>query len=432
MNGAKHIIAFISCLLALSATSQSRIVLRSAVDSSSVPHANISWKKNLWTTDKAGSAYLNVPFGERVEISHISFRDTSIGINKESERFIYLKPSSNILSGVTISDKPYAVFAPEKEHVFDYCFRGDTLLVLTYEKERMMRKVNEQSDEMYVGCALVVISPTGNIIASLPLPDFTTGFHHFENTFVLGLDFCKVLRWKDTTPYLQNIDRSAFEEKIMPVKAVLKNQVYFDDFRWHYPEFTYFRYDITRNIKAKIRTICDDFTMELFRASYKYLKNRDKLKAWRMEMNTGVDKEVYAGYMAGFQKNLFYRSTYAPLFLMSDTLYIFDHYSDYIYRHHSLGTLLDSIPISYHRDKNFHFSEAVVKDSSEKRFWVVGRRGGKAVLKTIDLHNGKVEKSHSIYHIFPENIQVNKGHIYYIYRRTGSKKTKHLFVERVD
>ncbi len=428
------ILAVLICLGAVQAAAQIQVTVLSAEDAKPVSGAHLAADGKIWNTDEQGVVYAPLKVGSKVRVSHLSFRDTIFTVGSKQRQTLYLFPATNILAGVNVSDKPYAVFAPEEEHVFDFCFRGDTLLVLTYEKERMMRKASQQSDELYTGCALVVIAPSGNILKRLPLPDYVTGFHKDfgQRTFILGNKFCKLVQVQKGKVSLWEVNLLDFEEKVLPVSARLNGSYYYDDYRWHYPEFSYFKYDTLTKQKARIRTISDAFTMELFRASYRHLQNHEKLRAWRMEKKTGIDKEVHAAYMSGFQNSPFYQELYAPLFVSRDTVYIFDHHNDRLFKHNENGSGIDSIEISYHRKSDVKFADKIATDTNQKSFWAVYKKTGKTILKAIDLQNGSTGKTHSLYHLYPENIRLHNGEVYYTYRKTGGEKTRHLFRERID
>ena len=82
-------------------------------------------------------------------------------------------------------------------------------------------------------------------------------------------------------------------------------------------------------------TITDARTLELFRSQYKYMQGRDKVIAMDLALETGIDAEIIAGYMTGFPDDLYFHPPYAPLFVINDTLCVFDHYRERIARYNS-------------------------------------------------------------------------------------------------
>jgi hypothetical protein len=172
--------------------------------------------------------------------------------------------------------------------------------------------------------------------------------------------------------------------------------------------------------------------MELFRAEYKYMDNRDKLTAIRMETKTGIDKEIYGAYMSGFQHSLYYREIYAPLFSINDSVLIFDHHNDLLFIHDRQGHAIDSLAISYHQARRKKFSQKLIRDRGSDKFYGLFHKNGRGFLRPINLLTGEGGNFIEMYYRYPENMKVRDNRVYYVYRKTGSAKTRHLFVEKLD
>jgi hypothetical protein len=172
--------------------------------------------------------------------------------------------------------------------------------------------------------------------------------------------------------------------------------------------------------------------MELFRAAYKYMSNRDKLKAIRLEYDTGIDKEIYGAYMSGFQHSLYYQSIYAPMFCLGDTTAIFDHHNHFIYFHNMLGQPVDSIELSYCEKTMGKFDRQLVQDPKSEDIYAVYKKSGRKFLRKVSLKNGRAGDKIALYYPYPEKIKVVGNRVYYVYRKTEGRNTKHLYAEHIS
>lgn len=400
-----------------------------------IENAHLSYKNTKAVTNKNGIASINVSRNTEILISHISYNDTTIIVtNPTAKEFIIrLSPKMNTLTGVEISAKPQCIFAPEKTHVFDFEIRNDTLIVLTYQREKMMRSQNRQSESLYLGCQLLLVSPSGNILDSIPLPDYIKSFYTdpLGNIFILAENQILYTEIKSGALEISQVKNDDFQTLIKPLSGSSKTAYFFNDYEWDYPEFNYFALTKNSDNKYLVRTIKDDFTMELFRAEYKYLSNYDKLRAIRLEYKTGIDKEIFGAYMSGFAHHIYYHKLYAPLFNYGDSLFVFDHHSNQIFLHNGTGSNLDSTEIHYHQNRTLKFKDEIINDTKTNSYYGVFEKSGIKALRKIDPFSGESQEIIHFYYSYPEKIKVRNNKIYYIYRKTGGQNTKHLFVEQI-
>ena len=75
----------------------------------------------------------------------------------------------------------------------------------------------------------------------------------------------------------------------------------------------------------------DDELVEQYRAEYRFTSNFDavgvrrKLEAKNYELATGIDAEVFFGRKY-FTSSIYYESPFAPMFIVNDSLYLFDYH----------------------------------------------------------------------------------------------------------
>ncbi len=399
-----------------------------------IHRAHLSCGARNFVSLRDGSFELKCRNSEMIEISHIGYQSISIDPEKlPNSLVIFLKPKQNELSTVEISDKPVEVFAPPSVHVFDFDFTGDTLIALTYEKWKMLRRQEAAGEPLYTGCHIELVNAVGEVIYRKALPDYISGLYRdpLGQLFLKGKDLYLHIRFSEKEILLNPVDGEVFKTKIEPLNAVSNTHWFYDNYSWDYPEFEHLAQGKDAEEFEKIRTIRDDFTMELFRAEYKYMSGYDKLRAIRLETQTGIDKEIFGAYMSGFQHSLYYQPLYAPAFAHKEELLIFDHHNDWLFMHNSRGEAVDSIPIAYHKATSKKFADLLLQDQEAQEFYAVYRKSGRNFLRNINLTDGSAGNTIELYHPYPEKIKVVNGSAYYIYRPVSSLQTRHLYREEI-
>lgn len=427
-------ILFVFQLPQMAVCQSNQLQLIDQLSGKSIENAHIHYNDKHAITDSYGKAKLVINAKTRISISHISYRDTSFFIGQmHQDVLIKLQPKINTLPEMQVNAKPTRLFAPEKTHVFDFEFWSDSLLVLTYSKEKLFRRGTDQSEAQYIGCKLLLISPRGSVIDSLPLPDLVKGFYKdpLKNVFILSGSTIVLIKSKKGKLSLSKIDLNEFHDFIEPLSGNSNSTYFFNDYQWDYPEFSYYALDKVSKKRYLVRTIRDKFTMELFRAEYKYLSRPAQLKAARLEDKTGIDREIFGAYMSGFTQHPYYQNLYAPLFNYGDSVLIFDHHSNRIYLYNSIGIKLDSTEIHYHENRSSKFKNEIITDEEQKTFYGIFEKSGVKNLRKINPISGESREIVNLYYAYPEKIKVRNHKVYYIYRKTGGSNTKHLFVEGI-
>ena len=409
--------------------------LSDAVTGQPIYKAHLTCGSKTFVTDRSGRFYLRCGHKDTVSITHIGYENLLISPEQISGSPLHLSmhPKSTQLQEVEISDKPVGVYTPPSEHVFDFDFVGDTLIVLTYEKWKMVRGQEDASTPLYIGCHLELVDPSGKVICRKALPDFISKLYRdpLGQFFLIGKDFCKHISFHGHEILLASVEADIFKSQIEPLNACSSTHWFFDNYTRDYPEFTHFAKAKNTDSQSEIRTIRDEFTMELFRAEYKYMSGYDKLRAIRLEKKTGIDKEIYGAYMTGFQNSLYYHPLYAPAFFHSENLFIFDHHNDWLFIHDTLGFAQDSIPIAYHKLRDKNFAELIIQDRVDQTFYAVYRKNGRNFLRQVQLTDGTAGEKITLYYPYPEKLKVVNGSVYYIYRPVNSLQTSHLYREEI-
>ena len=182
---------------------------------------------------------------------------------------------------------------------------------------------------------------------------------------------------------------------IAPIVDTSVSKYYFSNYNPDFPAFDYFTYDLDDSSYRKIAQVEDELMMELYRSEYKWVDVRTKLWAKDMENETGIDAEIWVG-ASYFTQSIYYKELYAPLFKRNDTLFLFDHYKNLLFRFNEMGDVMDSIPIFYHlQPKQTGWKKLLLQDQTTGQVYVVYEKVGQYYLQRLDLAHWRNKRDDS-------------------------------------
>lgn len=364
-------------------------------------------------------------------IGHVSYKQEKIVIdksflNQNENKIIELnvKLDYKTLTPFTVysKSKPDTVFGSELTSVSDYEFIGDKMVLLSYSKS--LKK----------NAFLQLTSKRNKLITTYKTPpnpkrlfkDFEGNLHLITETNVFLISIVK------NEIRLRPVEKEKFYKLTTRIIDTCNSHFIYSDFSDAYPAFNYFAQLPTDTIAKNIHHVENKFMMDLYRAEYKYAPAKQKLWAFRKEIKTGIDKEIWIG-ATNFTQSLYYEPLYAPLFVNQDTILIFDHYSDQLMKVNSSFEKLDSIPISYHKDKDKkNWQQPILKDKDQNKLYGLFLKNGYYYLKPINLNDGSTFISFRLNYRYVENVKVENGYVYYIYRPYESSQKKFLYREVIN
>lgn len=316
---------------------------------------------------------------------------------------------------------PDTIFSSKRVSVSDFEFLPDNnLILLTYPKN------------LKRGTELLVYDGY-NVLSEIPVKekgqelirDFRGNPHLVTENSVLGI-------YKDKqTISLAELPKDYYFTYIAPIVDTAHTKYYFSNFDSKYPAFDYFAFDYLDSSYRKIANITDDLMMELYRAEFKWVDVRTKLWAMDKENQTGIDKEIWVG-AAYFTQSLYYQEVYAPMFKRNDTIYLFDHYKNYLYSYSYGGFLLDSLPIYYHlQPRENGWKRNLLQDFRTGEIYIYFENSGLVTLRHFDTQTGKLGNPVELTFRYPEEVKVYNNQVYYVYRPFESIQKKFLYRERL-
>lgn len=384
-------------------------------------------------TDNNGRFQLALPAKTwyRLLVSHTAFQSTSRELRLKDkdtlELVITLDQKLNPLDTVAIlaTHQPETLVAKPNYSIFDFDFYEDKLLLLT--SERSLSRASVQLSDY-----------SGKIISSYELPKQAGEARHFFHDYegyseVVCKDSVFRIEVMNNELMILPIPQRDFNRFIQPVADTLNDHYYFSD-RWEkYPMFNYYYLKKQDSLNHVLSTVTNADLMKLYNLEYYYLPSRMQLEARRTAEYYKIDVHVVAAMMSGFTQSMFYEPLYAPLFILKDTICIFNHHNDFLYHYSKQNVLIDSVKISYHHPKNWReWKKKLIVDETENKVYAFFSRDGHHYLKNINYQTGKEMSTYKLKHHSAEKIKIKDGYLYYVYRPFDSTQERFLYREKIE
>lgn len=383
-------------------------------------------------TDAGGYFSISLPHRQHVSLvcRHLSYepRVKELEVNGADSIYtiVVLKEKENILGNVDVyaARKPDTIAGSPRFSIFDFDFWEDRFILLTAERtlEKAELKLTDYSGKVSY---TTKIPPEAG-----PAKELYHDYMGYTNLVCENLVY-RVNVFNEAFVLIA-MDAADYNAYVRPVVDTLNGKLIFSDYWKEYPLFSYYAFDRSDSSKKQLITIANEDLLQAYHFEYYAMKPAEKLAARRMAMDLHTDKRIIAALMTGFTKSMFYEPLYAPLFVLKDTLCVFDHYKDLLFHFDRHGYRLDSLPISYNHPKNWReWKRLMVKDDVENTIYAVYDRSGHKYLRQIDYRTGKDKGLYNLQFYSADKIRVRDGYAYYIYRPFESTQQKFLYRELV-
>lgn len=332
---------------------------------------------------------------------------------------------------VVRASRPEVVFKDDQLHVADHCVNEQGIWVLTYERAQLWHVQERAGARVLHHARLFLLDSLFRPQAGVRMPEAVARIHkdHRGNVLVEGVSNAWAIRLEGDELALERVALRTLEEAILPWTDTVAERIVGSDRSSLWPAFRHIAYSPVSERQEVICSIQDDHVMSLFRSQYKYMSGRDKVIAMDMEIATGVEREVIAGYMSGFHRHPYFRVPYAPLFVVNDTLLVFDHLRNVIRKFLPDGTKLNEVRLDHPTDR--HWSGRLLHDRSAGVVYAQFAQGASTWLRPVNVDDGSLGSPGRLSHRFPANVQVHNGWAYYTYRPQGGVDRQTLYRERI-
>ncbi len=409
--------------------------VKDAETNSPIPGVSIITENSTtWATSKNnGNFSLEMYKTEQIQLTfkHLAYETLCKIVKfKNSDSVfisIYLKQKSNILPGVEVTSvhKPETLVGNPKFSIYDFSFYEDKFILLTAENSLSKAE-------------LKLTTENGKILDSYQIPKSAGKPKHFFKDYEGYTDLvCEdtVLRIDvvNTNFYIGAISQASFKNYYALISDSINNFIYHSNYWAQYPTFSYFNLKNNDSVSNLLKTITNEDLLKLYNIELRYLPTRAKLECRRIAEQNKVDQHIVAAMMSGFTSSMFYEPLYAPLFILNDTVGIFNHHTDYLYHYTKSNKLIDSVKINYHHPKNWReWKKQLFVDEVQSKVYAFFSNADHHYLKQINFTTGKEEFTYKLKHPSAQKIKLKDGYIYYVYRPFESTQEKFLYRERVE
>jgi hypothetical protein len=313
------------------------------------------------------------------------------------------------------------VFGTWRYSVADYEFLNDQLILLTYEKNPEHATIR-------------LADASRKVLSSFELPDEAKKLYRDYMGYinVICTDHIYRITVQDNVLHLGSLPVEDYRKFIMPCVDSAEENIYFSNYQPDYPQFTYYAFNPPGEVIAPVKTIGNPEDIHAYNMEYYFLKPHDRIYARKLADFYGVDKHRLAASMSGLTSSMYYTPLYSPLFIMKDTICVFDHSSNAIFKYNSHLEQLDSIPVDYNHPKNWReWKNEVIIDKEAGKAYALYEKNGFYYLKGIDMQTGKINSSFKLTNQYVEKIKIKDGYVYYVYRPFESLQEKFVYKELI-
>lgn len=385
------------------------------------------------TTSKNGTFSFNIPVKKHISVLFKLLGYTSrikeMDINEGQDSVfisVSLFQSYALVDTVSIysSLKPDTLVGSPKYSIFDFDFYEDKFILLTAAKSL------EKAE-------LKLADVSGKIITTFTIPkeggEAKEFYHDYMGyTNLICKNYIYRINMYHDRFVLIPLTIEDVNSFIKPILDTINGKIIFSDYWKDYPLFNYYSYNEKDSVKRQIYTVEDKELMHAYNFEYYSLKPREKLEARRMAMDLKTDKHIIAALISGFTKSMFYEPLFAPLYIIKDTICVFDHYKDKLYHLNKNGDKIDSIPINYNHPKNWkEWKNKMLKDNIENLIYAVYDKNGHKYIKLISSQTGKDQGKYTLQFHSADKLKVHDGYAYYIYRPFESTQEKFFYRELI-
>lgn len=416
------------------------LVLDSA-SSAPVSGVAISMEGNVrWITDAHGMAVVSWegPGTAVMRFSHTGY--FALEVNVPSRYIggpveVRLVQRDELLPPITVGRAaPEEVFRRPDLHAADLLVNDAGLWVLAYEHPRLLRAEGDAGKEILRDVRLVLLDTGFLEIASCAVPEDVYDLRHDlrNNVVIEGIQHAFAVALSTGGLELRPFGLEELRTKVLPWTDSIPGWILGSNANKDYPALDHFAYSPAQDTLQRICSVVDSFMMGLFRSEYKYMKGPDKVLAMNLATELGIDKETVAGFMSGFSHNLWYRPLYAPLFVMGDTLLVFDHPRGCLRKFTRRFNELSSVQLAYrNKDEARLWTGRLMQDGVTRQVYAEFQRNGNTWLRRIDPVTGEMGSAFRLGCPWPQRVQVHAGRVYYIWRPEGSLQKRTIYRERL-
>jgi len=433
----RYFIFSLFIFLSITSFGQKNIFVRGTIIDSetkqpiALAHIKIHNQNIITKTDEQGAfnMYFYAQKRTTLVISHTSYQTTYEVVNAEKDTLnltINLEKKTVELTTFTVEDnsKPIAVFKSVEISIADYEFSKDNFIFIAYEKNPA------KDSKLYLVDKQQTILAT-HFIPCEPVELYTDYLGNINLICKKAIYRIEISNQNQITLY--KLPLEDFYQLIKPVIDTLGKSIIFSDFLQQFPRFKYYAFNTEDTTMSIIKEVVHKDMDWQYQYEYYDLNNAEKQFAKRMAKKyKDYDKHDIAAAMTGFASNFMYEEVYAPLFIINDTIHIFDHYENEIAKFIYDTVPTTNVAIDYHIQQNgSKWKKQLFMDELNGDIYALFLKQGYFILKKINTQTGSVISETKLQHQFVSKIKIKDGYVYYTYKPQQTLQKKFLFKEKL-
>ena len=358
-------------------------------------------------TNNFGTTTITAHLGDAVVFSHISYEQKTVKISDKNMLVILNAKIIMLPEAEIVENVPHLAYKNKEVWIVDYIVgrEGITAITTTGKTSHLLHLGFEQD--------------------TLAIRQIDTKYDNlfrdvFGNIHLVGPDSTyQVYSDRETMHLLYGVMRGKFDNTFAPIAALTDSILVTKQAFYYGQEWAFFK--VNRNTR-KTELLCN-----VYGESLEMAKNwdRDNIRMCRLQnidtslfYNPVEASEYRSEVVDNIYKKLMLKELYVPVFNVNNSIYIFDFQKDAIYKYNNLGDYLDRTEIAFHRgfrnSINKHWDNHIIYDEATNECYAQFAKDGIVTLKKINLKTGNIDASYTLdSHVFPENIQVYNGTVYY-------------------
>ncbi len=388
-------------------------------------HIKLLYKNVLAKSNERGNYHITLHKRKKITLvfSHVGYMLNYEPINTKKDTIrLNVKLTKKIETLPIFSvGEPEVVFKSAKINIADYEFYEDKFLFLVYGK-----RLNKDSEIYLVDENEKILSK--HFIPGEPVELYTDYLGNVN--LICKRNIYRVAVHNDKLT-IYELPMDDFNLLIKPIVDTLESTLLFSDFLKQFPRFKYYAFNPEDTTISIIKEVVHKDMAWKYVFEYEFLSNAEKQFAKRMVKRLkGYDRYDVAASMTGFSNDFLYETVYAPMFVINDTINIFDHSESKIWKFVDDTVEAGDVPFNYHNPKKkSSWKRRLIMDEVNGKIYAVFLKNGYYYLKEINSTNGEVIAEKKLTYQFVSKLKIKDGYIYYTYKPKQTLQKKFLYKE---
>lgn len=356
-----------------------------------------------------------------VEVTYLGYEKRVVSVSPDAPfvKIAMAEQDVNIGEVTIVADRIERVFKDNTLHLFDYGFSGDNLIVIQYNRE-LKRAVLALVD----GRDSIIDTDLGPEAPGQLVQDCLGNLH------ALGKDYACQL-WVDKGEIQMYIDpRADFEKLVAPCVGNIGEHYYFDQYRYNSQILTHYAYNGQSEEWFTVDEVSDKKKMHAMLDPLGIYAGIASSREQFMSISNEQWKEI--GTISPefqFQQMAFFYPVHAPLKVIKEEVYIFDHLNREIRRMSKSGDVKEKMAIDYPNQSKW--KREIYIDEIRGEAYTLFIRNGIKTLAEIDLKSGQLLGEYKITFPFATHPMVRDGVLYFLYKDSIYDDTNRLYRWRI-